>query len=237
MSPGSKLYYDGSRLYIDANIGILRYTNLKTSTVEEYVATRIELHYPSEHYIVKGDITNRYDLELQIIHELKSTSNPGVTNEKIKVKQAIISMMFTEGASEFDEPFLGDLGISGYNRNDVGGFITPAPKTFISRTKPTPGLYDYGINYMSFQSLQKLLNADSQIYFYYGSQTVPPCQEDVLWMIYSAPRSISKSQIEYLMATLTKNKQGIPIEQAKLASELYGNKRSLIVRTFLTIAL
>ena len=225
----NKLYYNGDRLYLEMKLGNLTYFNSKGAQ-ELYEANRIELHFPSEHYITKDGQTPRYALELQIYHTLKKSSNQQATNSEMKVNQAAVSILFTVGDLEEGDMFLNSLGISKYNIDNNGKFNIASPEQFILRDQQIPATYAVGFNYLAFQGLLNLINADRKMFFYYGSETYPPCREEVLWMVFSEPRSISKPQFDYLLLTLAKNKQeGKKLTDAKTPNMLYGNKRGLTI--------
>lgn len=76
------------------------------------------------------------------------------------------------------------------------------------------------------QGLLNALNADPHIYHYYGSETIPPCREEILWFIYARPRSISKDQFGFLKEQLAKSRNPkTPVPKAKHFLQLFGNKR------------
>ncbi len=230
-SSSKKLYYDGDRLYVDINLGNLTYFNSK-GAVEQYEANRVELHFPSEHYITIDGQTPRYALELQIHHTLKKSSNMQATNSVTKINQASVSILFAVGDLEEGDMFLNALGINKYNINNYGKFNIPSSEQFILRSDQIqiPASYSVGFNYLAFQGLLNLINADRQMFYYYGSETFPPCKEDVLWMIFTKPRSISKPQFDYLLLTLARNKdEKLQITDAKTPNMLYGNKRGLVI--------
>jgi hypothetical protein len=56
--------------------------------------------------------TPRYGLELQIFHNFVISSNPAITNKSIKVKKAVLSMLYTIGSSNDGDELLEALGIS-----------------------------------------------------------------------------------------------------------------------------
>lgn len=85
----------------------------KEGANEIYEAYRIELHYPSEHYITINNQTPRYPLEMQIFHNSVMTDNFKVTNKIVKVKKAVVSIMFTVGSVDEGDVFLNQFGISG----------------------------------------------------------------------------------------------------------------------------
>ncbi len=166
---------------------------------------------------------------MQIVHSLKQTDNSKVTNEKLQVNQAILSVLFTIGDVEDGDPFLDSLGVSKYNTDDNGNFFVPKPNEEVKRKKVIPATYDAGMTYPAFNGLLNLLNMNSHLYYYYGSETLPPCKEEVLWIVMATPRSISKPQFNYLLNILGKNKKGEKITEVKSFDDLHGNKRELIV--------
>jgi len=214
---------------MDIKLGNITYFNRK-GAMEVYEANRIELHLPSEHYVTMNGQTPRYALEVQIYHILKSTDNLLITNEVMKVNKAVISLLFTVGELEEGDIFLNQLGISKYDINDAGQFHITKPNNFIDRKKIIPATYGVGFNYLAFQGLINLINADRHMYFYYGSETIPPCREEVLWMVFAQPRSFSKSQFDYLLLMLAKNKgKKKTLMDARTPNQVFGNKRSLIL--------
>jgi len=228
-APKKKLYFDGDRLYMDINLGSITYYNSKGAK-EIYECNRIEFHFPAEHYVTVNGQTPRYTLELQMIHTLKNTDNLLITNSVIKVNKAITSIMFTVGDLDEGDILLNQLGISKYNTNDQGKFNTPQSSSFLDRKKVIPATYGVGFNYLAFQGLLNLINSDRKMYFYYGSETTPPCKEEVLWMVFGQPRSFSKAQFEFILLTLGKHIfENKSIKDAKSADMLFGNKRGLIL--------
>lgn len=194
---------------------------------ETYEATKIMLKYPSEHYITYDYRTPRFTLELQIFHTLKSTTNSTLTNEKMKVQTAVTSILFSVGENDDGDNFMNAMGINQYNKGDINSKIYSIPKAGedIIMEKLHAATFPTGFSYVAFNSLINLLNADSHLYFYYGSETVPPCQENVLWMVFANPRSISQSQNDFLQQLLVK---GIN-QETKSIENAYGNKRNIIV--------
>jgi hypothetical protein len=166
---------------------------------------------------------------MQIIHNLKKSDDVKTTNMKMQIKQAILSVLFTIGNTEEGDPFIDSLGISKYNTDDIGNYFIPQPNEHLKRKKVLPASYDAGLTYPAFNGLISILNLNPHLYFYYGSETKPPCKEEVLWIVMATPRSISKSQFDYLLKVLGKNKKGEKIEEVESFEDLYGNKRNLIV--------
>jgi hypothetical protein len=214
---------------MDINLGNVVYYNNRGAK-EEYECTKIEFHFPAEHYITRDGQTPRYALELQIYHTLKKTDNLLITNQVMKVNKAIVSILFTVGELEEGDILLNQLGISKYNTDDAGSFNIPQANNFIKRKKIIPATYGVGFNYLAYQGLLNLINSDRKMYFYYGSETTPPCREDVLWMIFAEPRSFSKPQFDYLLLLLAKHKfQEKTVTDARTPNMLFGNKRALVL--------
>lgn len=216
---------------MEINLGTITYTNVADGAQEVYQAYKIELHYPSEHYITLNGKTPRYEVEIQIHHNLIKTNNQRVTNSQVKVNRAILSILFTLGQQEEGDVFFNNLGISRYNTNQYGKMNIPKPRDFVSFAKQLPASYGTGFNYITLQGLINLINADSGMFFYYGSETTPPCREDVLWMVFAEPRSIAKVQTDFFESLLTKqikkqDQKGIKINES---NRLFGNNRKIIV--------
>ena len=106
-----KFIFDGERVYLDLDLGKMAFFNRRGAN-EVYKAYRIELHFPSEHYVTMFNQTPRYPLELQIFHKYVASSNSKVTNKKIKVNKAVVSILFDVGPVTDGEEFLEQLGIS-----------------------------------------------------------------------------------------------------------------------------
>jgi hypothetical protein len=93
------------------------------------------------------------------------------------------------------------------------------------------GSYASGFNIKALQGLLNILNADQHIYIYYGSETFPPCREEILWIIFARPRSISEGQMNFLKTQLLRNVEpGIPVSKALNKKQLHGNSRFIQVR-------
>ena len=91
--------------------------------------------------------------------------------------------------------------------------------------------WNVGFNEVALQGLLNILNANPHLYFYYGSNTTPPCKEEVLWAVFSKPRSISKFQFMFLRNQLVKHKDPkLRIGNAETRHELFGNKREIQVK-------
>jgi carbonic anhydrase len=227
-----QFFYDGDRLLMDINLGTITYTNTANGAQEVYEAYKIEIHFPSEHYITINNKTPRYEIELQIYHNLIKTNNQLVTNSQIKVNRAVLSILFTLGPQEEGDIFFNNLGISKYNINQYGKINIPKEKEFLSFAKPVaPASYGTGFNYSTFQGLINLINADSGIFFYYGSETTPPCREDVLWIVFAQPRSIASVQTDFLKSLLAKQIQKHDLKGVKIneSNKLFGNNRKINV--------
>ncbi len=215
---------------MDINLGTITYTNVADGAQEIYQAYKIELHYPSEHYVTIESKTPRYEVELQIFHNLVKTNNQLVTNSQIKVNRAIVSILFTLGSEEEGDIFFNNLGISRYNTNQYGKMNIPKPREFLSLATQLPASYGVGFNYSTFQGLVNLINADSGVFFYYGSETTPPCSEDVLWMVFAQPRSIARVQTDYIKSLIIKqSEQAEKQKNPNESNKFFGNNRKIIV--------
>lgn len=226
-----QFYYDGDRLTMDINLGTITYTNVSDGAKEIYEAYKIEIHYPSEHYVTIEGITPRYEIEMQIFHNIVKTNNPIVTNMQVKVNRAIISILFTLSHQDLGDTFFNNLGISKYNLNQYGQMNIPKPKENITYSRPLPASFGSGFNYNTFQSLLNLLNADPGIFYYYGSEAAPPCREDVLWMVFSQPRSIGDIQVDFIKKLLAKTNTNLDLKDKTMNenARLFGNNRRIVV--------
>lgn len=220
---------------MECNLGTMSYTNVADGAREVYQAYKIELHYPSEHYVTIDNKTPRYEVELQIFHNLIKTNNQLVTNSLIKVNRAVISILFTLGSQEEGDIFFNNLGISKYNTNQYGKMNIPQPRENLKFGRQLPASYATGFNYDAFQGLINLINADSGIFFYYGSETAPPCREDVLWMVFSQPRSIAHIQTDFIKSLIAKQVRKMDLKGANTneSTKLFGNNRKIIVSFYL----
>lgn len=90
------------------------------------------------------------------------------------------------------------------------------------------GIYDAGFSIKALQGLLNAINSDPHIYYYYGSETTPPCREDILWIIFARPRSLSKYQFDFLRNQLAKSHiEGRLLKFITNFKQLFGNKRSI----------
>lgn len=96
---------------MDIDLGSLAFFN-KRGSKEIYKAYRLELHFPSEHYITLHGQTPRYALELQIFHYFSISSQPSITHKFMKVNKAVLSILYTVGSSNDGDEMLEALGIS-----------------------------------------------------------------------------------------------------------------------------
>jgi len=209
---------------MDMDLGTLRYYSPETAVEENYEAYRLEIHYPSEHYITIDGKTPRHELELQIFHKLSKTNNPAVTNKRMKVNRAIVSILFTIGEQKQGDMFFNNLGINRYNINQDKKMNFPKENSEVDNHLTIPGSYGHGFNYNAIEGLLNLINMDPDMFFYYGSETTPPCREDVLWMIFSKPRSIGPRQAIFFNHLMAKKN-----ESKDEAGKLFGNNRRIKV--------
>lgn len=210
---------------MDMDLGTIRYYSPGMGVEEIYEAYRLEVHYPAEHYITMDNLTPRYEVELQIYHKLSKTNNPAQTNKRMKVNRAILSIMFTIGGQKQGDLFFNNMGISRYNLNENSKFNFPKSGKEVDNHLIIPGQYGKGFNYSALEGLLNLINTDPEMFFYYGSETSPPCREDVLWMIFAKPRSIGPRQAIFFNTLMTRHHQN-----KDEAGRLFGNKRRITVK-------
>jgi hypothetical protein len=215
---------------MDVELGTMRYYAPELAVEEIYEAYRLEIHYPAEHYITLDNKTPRYEVELQIFHKLLKTNNPAVTNSRMKVNRSILSVMFTIGEQKQGDLFFNNMGVSRYNVNQNYKMNFPKMGHQVDNNLTIPSQYGKGLNYNAVEGLLNIVNSDPEMFFYYGSETTPPCREDVLWMIFSKPRSIGPKQAEWFNHLIAKKN---PIKTE--AGKLFGNNRRIKVSFFLII--
>ena len=229
-----KFVFDGERLFLDVDLGNLAFFN-KRGSKEIYRAYRIEIHFPSEHYVTMHNQTPRYALEIQIFHNFVMSTDPKITNQVIKVNKAVISLLYTIGSYDNGDEFLDQLGISsinkinkGYNSNYLNEPYLAFPKETLRQGIFRVGIYDTGFSIKALQGLLNAINSDPHIYYYYGSETTPPCREEILWIVFARPRSLSSYQFDFLKNQLAKSSvKGTLIKYINNFKNLFGNKRSI----------
>lgn len=224
-----KFLYDGIGLSMDINIGQLKYYN-NDGTIEYYQSNKIELHFPAEHWVTMSHQTPRSSVELQIHHtKVKTEGEAQKTSDEssIRTNRAIISILFNVSQSEEGDMFFRRMGINKFNINNAGEFNLPKLNEELDRKGTIPASYPLGFNYLTFEGLIYALNADNHVFYYYGSETSPPCREDVFWTVFAKPRSISQEQFDYLNALITKKKNKAEGKKVSSHNQLYGNKRNI----------
>ena len=237
-----RFLFNGDRLFMNIDLGKMAFIN-KRGANEVYQAYRIELHFPSEHYVTINGQTPRYPLELQIYHNLIATDNDKVTNRSIKVNKAVVSISFTLGDIKEGDEFLNQLGVSSKQSNNIGHNVDNAKipykflkNQFIKQNNIIVASYDSGFNIKALQGLLNIINANHHIYMYYGSDTHPPCKEEIFWIVFARPRSISKGQFKFLKNQLANHKN---LKKNSFVSkdkkELFGNKRVIQVCLYVNI--
>lgn len=212
---------------MDIDLGTLRYFAPESAVEEIYEAYRLELHYPAEHYITIDGKTPRNEVELQIFHKLSKTNNPAETNKKMKVNRSILSILFTIGDQKQGDLFFNNMGVNRYNIDQYNKMNFPKKNSEVDNHLTIPGSYGKGFNYSAIEGLLNLINSDPELFFYYGSETTPPCREDVLWMIFSKPRSIGPRQAKFINHLMAKKR---PTEMKNLQEQYYGNNRRIKVK-------
>ena len=118
----------------------------------------------------------------------------------------------------------------GYNTDHDDKYNIAKKDEYLLQIKPMPASYNVGFTSVAYQGLLNVLNADSHLFYYYGSETTPPCREEVLWIVYGKPRSMSVYQYEFILKQLGKNTdENKKVDEAQDKSQLYGNKREIKV--------
>lgn len=225
----NKLQYDGRGLSMTVQLGDLIFTHGEDGTKETYKAHEIQLHYPSEHTITINSQTARYPLEIQIIHRLTKTTNKNMTNSRLTVKKAIVSLLFEIGGtdSETEDPFLSRLGIDERQRRPDGSYKVVDKGEYIDSQTDWLGNRKPGLDEEALGGLKDLINLDHGVYRYYGSDTTPPCNENVQRFVFKEARRISKRQVEFLREQLMKRRKSEGEDLELRIYRLYGNNRSL----------
>jgi len=126
----------------------------------------------------------------------------------------------------------------GYNINSQGQMNLVNAGKNIEQKRLIAANWNVGFNEVALQGLLNILNSHPHLYFYYGSNTSPPCKEEVLWAVFANPRAISKYQFFFLRNQLVKHKDAkLKIGNAATRHELFGNKRQVQVTHSLIIIL
>merc|ERR1712032_1545159 len=162
---GKKLKYDGMKLFMDVDLGTMRYYAPEKAVEEIYEAYRIEIHYPAEHYITMGDLTPRYEIEMQIFHKLSKTNNPQETNRHMKVNRSILSIPFPIGDQRQGDLFFNNMGINRYNVNQYFKMNYPKQGYEVDNHLTIPASYGKGWNYSAIEGLLNIVNSDPQMFF------------------------------------------------------------------------
>lgn len=198
--------FDGNKLTLNTNIGDLEYFNSDTDAIDKFEAYKIDIKLPSEHYLTNDGLTKRCVVEMQIYHKLTSRQNIIVNHNfsPVNVKRAVLSVLFVAQEDEFGDRFFQEMGVTQRNTNKEGELNIPKENEYLKDSVYPPASYSVGFDYLAFQGLMNLLGGNKGIYFYYGSETVAPCKEDIVWMVYKEPRAISLSQLDFLMKMLVK---------------------------------
>lgn len=201
-----KFTYDGRGLSLKAELGTLSFTH-SDGTIEIYKADRIDLHYPAEHTITQDSRTPRYPLELSITHLLVKSSNFTTTNKHFAVKRAIVSLLFeTNSLVSQEDAFLSRMGIDHRQLRPDGTFRTISKGETLDSSEKWQGNGPPGLDFAALQALKELLQFDHWVFRYYGSETQPPCSEDVVRLVFAVPRTVNVEQVMFLRAQIRKTR-------------------------------
>ena len=113
--------------------------------------------------------------------------------------------------------------------DSVKNFFKFNDTQYIDQKNFIVGTYDTGFNIKALQGLLNILNADHHTFMYYGSETHPPCNQDIFWVVFGRPRSISQGQFDFLKNQLAQEKKNRYPSKLKNKKEYFGNKRVLQV--------
>lgn len=140
---------------------------------------------------------------MQIEHSLAKADDVEFTESVIKVKKAIVSVLFTESElAPAGDGFISRLGIDSRRQQADGSYsvVEAGDEVTFSADMVKRGSAPPGFDIDALTSLRNILNMDHAIYRYYGSETQPPCAESVEWFVFQKPRSIDAHQTEYFKA-------------------------------------
>ncbi|CAD8045507.1 unnamed protein product [Paramecium sonneborni] len=146
-----------------------------------YTATQFMFHGPSEHTI-EG---TRYDLEMQIVHELKSEFSATIT-------KAIVSILFE--VSSTDQPFFTAYDFSLVAAPTTSNSTTNQTNQTNTTTAASVTSTIASINFNDLLGSQ--LDANPAYYTYIGSLTIPDCDDNVNWYILDSVLPINQTQLD-----------------------------------------
>ena len=228
LSNNKRFYFDGTRLYLSAPLGKLTLSYpLENQTITEiYSADRLEIKIPSEHYITINGFTPRYAIEIQIHHNLESTSNSKVTNRDGTIKS--LSLNIPMDYSELPNAFLKTMGIREENKLPNGEFNVIPPGQELQYPQVMVSTYNPVIQGEALNLLNNMINEDPTVYLYFGSETLPPCNEDTLHVVFRKPRTLSSNQFNWLRKQLVRKLDGSPFDNSVFSRyEVFGVKRNI----------
>jgi hypothetical protein len=111
---------------------------------------------------------------------LTRSTNSKTTNAKVSVKKAIVAILFKDNSIiPNGDRFMTRLGIDSSNKNKDGTFRVASKGGVIETNLISRGGVKSGFEMDALISLRNILNYDHHIYRYYGSETRPPCAENV----------------------------------------------------------
>lgn len=80
--------------------------------------------------------------------------------------------------------FLTKMAIDGKFIRPDGSSQVLLEGNYLDSEAKIKGGVEYGLDYTALELLKNILNADTHVYKYYGSETRPPCMENVHWFVF-----------------------------------------------------
>lgn len=171
-----------------------------------YRATEMVYHRPSEHTI-NG---HGYDLEIQLTHEFDDfMTYMQQSNMTFPYSHEAMNMSDMEMDVEFSNMTYEELNMTKENRSDYifRTFGDDVKKVIVSILfyeceEAEEDAFDTfwpeeGRNMSNLRQTFECIG-DRFFYGYYGSETMPPCQENVVWLVLRDPLPIRKDNLNRL---------------------------------------
>ena len=225
---GKRFYYDGERMYLESKLGTttINYKSIDKEVTEVYTVEKIDIKLPSEHYITITGFTPRYALEMQIIHRLESSNDSVHTNREGEIKYLSLNILFE--LSNLDNSFFRNMGVRNDNTNINKSYNLIQKGEKMNFSKIIDGAKQPEINNESLAALNSLLREDGSAFMYFGSETLPPCSEDTIHVVFKKPRSISYKQFDYLKYQMVKKLDNSSYDNTVTSRyDIYGIKRDI----------